>query len=78
MRSENGELGNSEAEGGAEEDVGGKVGLIGDAGEADERGRAVGYKGNPAMAAIAMREDGGNGKRGGGVAGRKAGIDAGV
>ena len=77
-RAENGELGNGEAEGSAEEDVGGKVGLIGDAGKADERGRAVGYIGNPAMVAIAMSEYGGNGKGGGGVTGRKAGIDAGV
>jgi len=52
--------------------------LIGDARKADERGRAVGYIGNPAMVAIAMREDGGNGKGGGGMTGRKAGIDAGV
>jgi hypothetical protein len=52
--------------------------LVGDAREADERGRAVGYIGNPAMVAIAMREDGGNSKGGGGVTGRKAGIDAGV
>jgi len=77
-RAENGELGNGEAEGSAEEDVGGKVGLIGDAGKADERSRTVGYIGNPAMAAIAMREDSGNGKRGGGVAGRKTSIDPGV
>lgn len=52
--------------------------MSGDAREADERGRAVGYIGHPAMVAIAMRKHSGNGKGGGGMTGRKAGIDTGA
>lgn len=52
--------------------------MIGDAGKTNERGRAVGYIRNPAMVAITMGKDGGNGKGGGGMTGRKTGVDPGV
>ena len=52
--------------------------MIRDTGKADDRGRAVGHPGHPTVVAIAMRENGGDGKCGRGVTGRKTAINTGV
>src|SRR5215472_15510013 len=61
-RPQHGVLGCRVAERRAEEDVGREVGVLGDARGADRRGQGVGEDGNPALAAVTVGDDRGDGE----------------
>lgn len=74
---QNVETGDGVAQNGSEDNVGRKVGALGDARKADGSRQAVGIPGNPAVISITAGDDGRHGSSNDHVPGRKAAANAG-